>query len=117
MKTREVTKNYRLNKWAAIISECRGSGQTVEAWCSEHNIKPASYYYWLRRVREAACEALPTLTGENNSIVPVDFSSITVNQMPQASIVLRVGSVVLELHNNASTTLIENTFKALENVR
>ncbi|WP_420840575.1 IS66 family insertion sequence element accessory protein TnpA [Brevibacillus parabrevis] len=38
--------------------QCRSSGQTVAVWCAENNIKPASYYYWLRRIRKAACEAL-----------------------------------------------------------
>jgi hypothetical protein len=70
LDSREVVYKYRLSKWTAIIRECRSSGQTVAVWCSEHNINQKTYYYWLKRVRDAACEALPALNADNNSIVP-----------------------------------------------
>lgn len=122
MNTREVTHNYRMNQWTEIIKECRSSGQTVSSWCAEHNINPKSYYYWLRRVREAACEALPSLSDGNDAIVPVNFSidaarRIPKNQEASPGILLRFGSVTLELYNNTSPALIENTIKALQNVR
>ena len=119
MNTREVTRKYRLNQWTEIIRECRSSGQTVKAWCADHGINPKTYYYWLRIVREAACEALPSLE-ENSSIVPVNIPANTAGPaVPESSsqIILRFGSVTLELHNNASATLIENTLRAIQNVR
>jgi hypothetical protein len=71
LDTREVTRQYRLNQWTEKILECRRSGQTVSAWCAEHNVNPKSYYYWLKRVRLAACEALPVIGDDNQPIVPV----------------------------------------------
>lgn len=122
MNTREVTKQYRLNKWTEIIRECRSSGQTVSAWCADHDINPKSYYYWLRRIRTAACEALPSLCSQNNPIVPVNIPVCTAgadsaDQEVMSDIIIRFGGVTLEIHNNASTTLIENTLRALQNVR
>ncbi len=122
MNTREVTRQYRLSQWTEIIRECRSSGQTVSAWCAEHNINPKSYYYWLKRVRTAACEALPSLSAGNNPIVPVNMPVPTAGTGPAAQesssdIVLRFGTATLEISNNASATLIVNTLKALQNVR
>ncbi len=122
MNTREVAQNYRINQWTEIIREYRSSGQTVTAWCAEHNINPKSYYYWLKRLRTAACEVLPSLGSGNNTIVPVDIPvnghrNTSAEQGSSADIVLRYGSVILELHNNASATLIENALRALQNVR
>jgi len=90
-------------------------------WCAENNIKPTSYYYWLRRIRKAACEALPSLS-ENSPIVPLNIPDHAVkmdslDQESSSDIVLRVGAVKLEIRNTASATLIENTLKALQNVR
>ncbi len=118
MNTREVAKKYRLNHWAQIVRECRSSGQTVQAWCADHNINPKTYYYWLRKVREAACEALPSLE-ENSSIVPINILANADRPAPNSSaqIILRFGAATLELQNNASMALIENTLKALQNVR
>ncbi|MGG2200104.1 transposase [Paenibacillus sp.] len=77
MNTREVTNQYRLNKWTEIVRDCHSSGQTISAWCADHDINPKTYYYWLRRVRAAACEALPSLYSQNNPItnpfVPVNI--------------------------------------------
>lgn len=122
MNTREVTRNYRLSQWTEIIRECRNSGQTVSGWCADHDINPKSYYYWLRRIRAAACEALPSLPTGNNAIVPIDMPvdsakvESTVNES-SADIILHFGNVTLELRNNVSSTLIENTLRALQNVR
>ncbi len=122
MNTREVTQKYRLNQWTEIIRECRSSGQTVSKWCADHDINPKSYYYWLRRVRTAACEALPSIGAGNSPIVPINIPVHTadlgyVNQESSPDILLRFGSVTLELRNNTSATLIENTLRALQNVR
>jgi transposase-like protein len=122
LNTRAVTNNYRLNKWIEIIRECRSSGQTVTAWCAEHDINPKSYYYWLRKVRSAACEALTPINSEKSLIVPVDISALTTPSNSEiksmsSDIVIRIGSITLELSNNASATLIENTLRAIQNVR
>ena len=69
MDSRDVTRNYHLNQWTEIIRECRSSGHTVSAWCLEHEVNPKSYYYWLRKVRAAACEALPAINEGSSSIV------------------------------------------------
>jgi hypothetical protein len=121
LNTREVTNQYRLNKWIEIIRECRNSGQTISAWCTDHDINPKTYYYWLRRVRMAACEALPTLS-ENNPIIPVNIPVSTDNtntsdQEVLSDIVIRFGSITLGIRNNASAALIETTLRALQNVR
>ena len=121
MDTREITSQYRFNQWTEIVRECRSSGQTVAVWCAENNIKPTSYYYWLRKIRKAACETLPSLS-ENNTIVPVNIPDHAVkidssDQESTSDIVLRFGAVKLEIRNTASAMLIENILKVLQNVR
>jgi hypothetical protein len=121
LDTREVTHMYRLNKWTEIIRECRSSGQTVSSWCADHNINPKSYYYWLKRVRTAACEALPSIGAGDSPIVPISIPVVTgishKGQESSPDILLRFGNITVELRNNASSILIENTLRALQNVR
>ena len=123
MNTREVTNQYRLNKWTEIVRECRSSGQTVSAWCADHDINPKTYYYWLRLVRIVAYETLPSLCPQNNPIVPVNIPVSTAGidstekEILSSDIIIRFGAVTLEIRNHASATLIENTLRALQNVR
>jgi hypothetical protein len=83
----------------------------------------SSYFYWLKRIRQAACEALPSINAEKNQIVPLRVthpvattgSANQENSSPE--IVIRIGTVSMEVHNNASQGLIETTLRALQNVR
>lgn len=122
MNTREVTQQYRLNQWIERIRACRNSGQTVAVWCAENNINPKSYYYWLKRVRTAACEALPSPKTKGNSIVPINIppqaaDSNFAHKETSAAIVVRFDAVTLEIRNDASPSLIENTLRALQYAR
>lgn len=122
MNTRKVAEQYRLNKWTEIIRECRSSGQTISTWCAGHGINPSSYYYWLKKVREAASEALPSVGSQANPIVPVNISLPTAettfaDKEISSDIVIHFGPVTLEIRNHASASLIENTLRAIQHVR
>jgi hypothetical protein len=87
-----------------------------------HNVRKSSYYYWLKQARVAACESFPALSTSKQEIVPLNIPSPALGAGFQAeevhsAIIVRFDSVTLELHNSASATLIENTLKALNNVR
>lgn len=56
MNTKEMATNYRLVHWAQVIRDRRESGLTIKAFCQEADFRENMYYYWQRRLREAACE-------------------------------------------------------------
>lgn len=122
MDTSKVAQQYRLNQWTQIIRECRSSGKTVKVWCAEHNIRLSSYFYWLNRVRKAACEALPVLNDGETQLIEVNLplfkdAAESLNHETSPDIILRIGAVTMEVHSNASQLLIESTLKALGHVR
>lgn len=126
MDVQKATQEYRMNEWIKIIRECHNSGQTVKSWCSENRVRINKYYYWLRKIRIAACKALPSKNPEEQ-IVPLDTSKLSSiipenaayvsSEATQADIVIRLGSAVLEIHNGASASLIESTIRVLQNAR
>lgn len=120
MDTKQITKDYRINEWTARIRECSTSGLSVKRWCEDNGVAEGSYYYWLKRVRVAACEALPVIQ-KPVKIVPINLSSETIksstaDQDNNSSLVMRIGSVTMELNNNTSSLLIENVLRALQNI-
>jgi len=58
MDTRTIVSKFRLSEWGGIVKERISSGQTVSAFCSERGISETTYYYRLKRVREAACKEI-----------------------------------------------------------
>lgn len=120
MDTRKVTRAYRLNQWTEFIRQHRSSGQTVAVFCKEKNLNPKSYYYWLRLVREAACESLPAISNNKNMIVPLTLGELATcpsETAGTAKITLHYGEFSLDLNENTSTIFIENTIRTLMNLQ
>ena len=84
-----VKKNVRLQEWERQIEEQKSSGLSVQEWCQQHSIKPKTYYYHLRKVRE---EFLRSGKAENTqaqieaerSVVPIlttsSYRNITIEK-------------------------------------
>ncbi len=65
-KISKTKREVRLIEWRKMYEEYQASGKTVQAWCSENDVNIKTFYYRLRKVREA----LPEQT-EKHEIVPV----------------------------------------------
>ena len=50
-----VAQQTRLSEWAELVRDCqnRPQGMKINEWCQLHDITKASYYWRLRKVREA----------------------------------------------------------------
>ena len=57
----QVRNEYRKQQWVQIIRECQRSGLSNKEYCRQHGISEKSYYYWLRKLRNAAAEGLPQI--------------------------------------------------------
>lgn len=57
MSLTAVKRSLRLSQWRSIIQACQSSGQSVSSWCEEHDIKPYTYYYWLRIIRQESLDS------------------------------------------------------------
>lgn len=80
MKTKLATRQIRLHEWAAIIKDCKASGQKVDIYCEQHGLSRDAYYYWLRKVKEAALKQagfveLPVLKPEQTPSKTVEKGS------------------------------------------
>lgn len=60
MNTREIAVEYRLSHWAQIMQDRSQSGLSIRSYCKSAGIHENVYFYWQRKLREAACEQLST---------------------------------------------------------
>ena len=42
-----------------LIMECRVSGFTDHEWCMQNNIRPGTFYSWVKRLRKNGCTEIP----------------------------------------------------------
>lgn len=120
MNTRQVTKNYRLEQWALKISERKNSGLTIKNWCEQEGITQGSYYYWLKQVRQAACEPLPDFTNqETTTLVPIKLNheqpEPNISQIQQL-ICLSYQDFHVEFSDQVKPEFITHLLKELKNV-
>lgn len=55
-----VRNEYRMETWAALLQECSASGLSNREFCRQRGISEKSFYYWLRKLRHQAAEAVGT---------------------------------------------------------
>lgn len=64
--------NFRKEQWKQLILERQASGLSINNWCQQRGFKITTYFYWLRRIRQEACQTLP----DSQAIAPVPFVQI-----------------------------------------
>ena len=75
MNTKLATTQIRMTQWAAIIKDRHDSGLKIDDYCEQHGISRNAYYYWLRKVKEAALtqtEFVEIQTGSAELETPVE---------------------------------------------
>ena len=97
-----VKKEVKLAQWAEMVKNRNESGLTVTDWCKQNSINLKTYYYRLKRLREAVCNEI-----EQHDIVPV--KPIAGTEPTSEKIELSVGDVKISL----SDSFNENTLKRL----
>lgn len=76
MDTKKVTKEYRLSQWAQTIQMRRESGQNIKEFCQSTGISRNTYFYWQKKLREAACSEL-SKANDSRSLAPRGWACIT----------------------------------------
>lgn len=79
MDTKKVATEYRLSQWAQVIQTRLGSGQSIQDFCQATGISRNAYFYWQKKLREAACTELEKAE-EPKDIVPRGWMQITPKQ-------------------------------------
>ena len=105
-----------LQGWSARITECRTSGKSVKAWCSEQGIPIKTYYYWEKKFVTEATQQLslpaPTQAGllmrVNPDALPIgDAADIG------SGVTIRHGESIISLPVGSSAEAVADLVKAL----
>jgi len=78
MNTRYITEEHRLAHWAGIMRDRSESGLSVKAYCESAGFHENRYYYWQKKLREAAYDELARIQGKPTNLVPASFMEVKV---------------------------------------
>ncbi|MDL2302365.1 IS66 family insertion sequence element accessory protein TnpB [Lachnospiraceae bacterium OttesenSCG-928-D06] len=110
--------------WFDLIKQCRTSGKSDSQWLLENNIKSPTFYYHVKKLREKACE-IPSntyfLRNDVQVVVPLAVEDQTTTLAEPLNVVsaadttirLNIQGISVEIANNATQEVIQNTLAAL----
>ena len=126
----KITHQVRAEHWAKIMNECINSGMSKTAWCRANGIPVKQFFYWQRILRREAFEnsrnslrnsLLPATAGPHQEMTPmvpatqrtISFTEIKLPSSSQSTapvfhpdLVIRKGSLILEISNSVSDELL-----------
>ena len=89
----KVKKEVKLAQWAEMVKSRNESGLTVTDWCKQNSINLKTYYYRLKRLRQAVCNEI-----EQHDIVHIEPTAGT--EIAAVKIELSMGDVKISLPDN-----------------
>lgn len=114
-------------RWFDLIQKCRTSGKSDRQWLAENNIAPPTFYYHIKQLRKRSCE-IPESTSvkaaEIQEVVPLviedtpsgDQGTLLTGPKTKAgntAVRLTIRDVTVEITNDATQSVIQNTITAL----
>lgn len=120
-------------QWMEIIQSCRTSGMTDKAWCDQYGISTTSLYRHIRKLK-AGNTAVPghdaAAAREKHEVVPLRMADSekgldcfnemcqTSRMMPEGPCGIRVsvGPFRLDILNNASQSVLQDTLRILRGI-
>lgn len=105
-----VRSEYRLQQWAQVVEQCRESGLSNREYCRQNGIAEKTYYYWLRRLREAAAKQVQTPT-----LVHLDAEpEAPVESIAAGIIHLRIKEAEMTIPSGVDPATIQTVIQALQ---
>lgn len=114
-----VAQQTRLSEWADLIRDCqnRPQGMKIDEWCQLHDITKASYYWRLRKVREAYLEAADHaqtfVEVTTSAIHPVNIAS----EHKIAAVIRSGNNFTLEITEQASASFLQTLLGVISNAQ
>lgn len=83
MTTKAMTYQYRLAQWSDLVKERVDLGLSIRAYCAMKGFAENTFFYWQRRVREAA---RPQLEAGQASLPVPGFVEVALAPAPEAPV-------------------------------
>ena len=114
---RGTRAQQNLMEWSRRVADCRSSGMSVTRWCSEHNVKPKTYYSWQKKVFAAMLaqqqEEMPDTSPRFAELPPLSDEKQPTAAEKQTDLVasVRIGDASLEVYSGAGTEIVSALFR------
>ena len=116
---RGTRAQQNLMEWSRRVADCRSSGMSVTRWCSEHNVKPKTYYSWQKKVFAAMLAQQKAETSDapprfaELPAPPGETQLAAAEKQTDLVASVRIGDASLEVYGGASPEIVSALCKVL----
>ena len=113
INTREIAREYRLAHWAQVMQEHSQSGLSIKAYCQQIGICGNTYFYWQRKLREAAAERmLPE--SKRQELAPSGWVQASEKEQSNSgSLRVEIGGYSVTAYNDTDPELLKKVCRVL----
>jgi len=116
-----TTKQKQLLEWSQGVADCRSSGLSVSRWCTEHDIKPKTYYAWQKKVFAAMIEQqklqMMEETGNENKFIELPSLELGAKRGRDLVASVHVGEASLDVYEGASPEIVTTLCQVLNHAK
>jgi transposase-like protein len=117
INTRLIAKEYRLEHWAQVMRERNESGTSIRAYCESVGLHENVYYYWQRKLREVAAQAIE-ITPQATLSAPQGWAVCKSSPKSNAeyesgNISIEIGKARVSVSKDADQTMLTNICRML----
>lgn len=120
MDTRKIASEYRMAQWAQIVRERSEKGLTIRSYCEEKGIHENTYFYWQRKLREAAGEQAGSLSVVNAPL-PKGWAELSVREelsharrSPGEGLIVELGDCRVLVQTDTDINLLARVCRTLK---
>lgn len=95
--------------WSTRIKDYRASGERVATWCERHHVTPRQLWYWMRKLKGEDEQKQAT---NKPQWVSLHVDESTTDEA--ASLLVKVGSVSIEVRSGFEPSLLADVVKVLK---
>jgi putative transposase len=114
MNTREIASEYRLGQWAQAMKGRIEAGESIDEFCQAKGISRNTYFYWQRKLREAACEHAADSAGRR-SLIPSGWAMCRASPTSSESkaLIIEIGTFRVQVEANTDPELLKSVCHTL----
>lgn len=117
MNVTDLKTQMHMQEWSKLIEARQNSGLSIKAWCRQNNLPESRYYYYLKKLRLAACENITSETqdGSQFALVP-NHARVSNRAVTRSSnIKITLSNAVVEIGEGADEAQIRFALEVLLN--
>ena len=119
MNVTDLKTQMHMEEWAKLIEAHQDSGLSIKEWCQQNNLPESRYYYYLKKLRLAACEGLPSERREEPQFALVPNHARVSNPVvvTGGNIKITFSNAVVEIAHGADEAQVKFTLEVLLNAQ